>query len=121
MVGKIKTRDIIAVLLLLCTVVIVARFEEYVVRQNYMVNSYTDCDPTKGACFVADCDPQTDSECDVTPYLKVSLPANKAPHCLFENNCEDFVCNQSDGCITVTCSNSTLGEGEICSTEEISE
>jgi hypothetical protein len=92
-------------------------FVKYRVKQDFLIFAHTTCDTQTTSCFVADCDPDTDTECDQTPYAKVWVPAKSAPKCLLENNCEDFICNSEQGCKLINCSDDQLGEGEVCSGE----
>jgi hypothetical protein len=92
---------------------ILFRFEQYEVEREYTVYSTVPCDQTIHSCFVWDCDP-SDSECDQTPYSKIEIAANRAPECIAEATCEDFLCNETDGCFSSQCSVDTLEEGEFC-------
>ncbi len=104
-------------LLVFVVLTVVFRYEEYAVRKNFILYSYASCDPASASCFQTDCDP-SDEMCDTTPYLKVSLPAAAADHCLLEQDCESFSCDGITGCDISYCSESTLEVGEICAEAE---
>ncbi len=91
------------------------RYEQYVIERNFDVIANTVCDPQIEECFVLDCDPDTDEECDVTPYKKVAIIANQAPQCLFEHSCEEFSCDGRASCEITYCTEEALEEGELCS------
>ena len=94
------------------------RYQQYVLAQNYLVDAVVPCDSTMQSCFAADCSPDEDPECDVTPYEKVELPASLAPKCLFENSCDSFICTEANHCIVTHCSEDALGDGEVCAPQD---
>lgn len=98
-----------------------ANFFEYRVKQDFLIFAHTSCDPSTTTCFAADCDPDTDSECDQTPYTKVSIAANTAPGCILENNCIDFSCNTYPNCTMISCSEDKLDNGETCTSSSLTE
>lgn len=105
-------------LLVLVGLVVLAagyRYDQYVVERQFVVQGAVPCDPTTTQCFVADCNPAEDSECDDTAYAKAELPAMAAPDCLLENSCESFSCNGKEACTVTYCSADILEDGEKCS------
>jgi hypothetical protein len=111
----------ILLLLLLAGILMVigARFIQYEVEQDYIVYSYLPCDSDQESCFVWDCDPAAEEDCDREPYRKVAIPAYNAPHCAYENDCEEFVCDPKLECENLICSDETLEEWEICNNPEM--
>lgn len=83
------------------------RYEEYIIRKNYIIQVNTACDKTSEFCFTED---------DSIFYKKVTIRAKDAPSCLQEHNCSNFSCDSliSD-CRIEYCSNNTKAESETCS------
>lgn len=92
------------------------RYDQYVVQRNFIIHAAAPCDSSEGTCFVADCSPEDDETCDLTPYKKVELLANKAPACLEEHTCASFACAAIDSCTETYCDEESLEEGEVCET-----
>ena len=103
------------IILTLVLVVSGQRFIQYRVLQNFTLHGVTNCDTTAESCFVSDCDTE---DCDTAPYKKLFVSAKDAPKCLYENNCENFACENLSDCEIIYCNDETLDEGEICSQEE---
>lgn len=110
----------IALMLMAVVFIIWFRFDQYVVKGNFMILSTAVCDPTYQECFAADCDP-SDEECDATPYQKVMVRANEAPACLKEHACETFSCDGLESCSVEICSSESLEEGEVCAQPPVPE
>lgn len=111
-----------AILLAMVLVAVAAtiwyRFDQYVIQRNFVMVANAFCDPESEECFVMDCDPETDEECDATPYKKVSILASEAPACLQEHTCETFSCDGLSSCEITTCDDESLEEGEACYVHE---
>lgn len=90
------------------------RYQQYVVEKNYVVDAAAPCDPSQNSCFVADCSPEEEADCDLTPYEKVELPGTDAPDCLLENSCDAFTCDAANGCTITYCSPEAVEDGEAC-------
>jgi hypothetical protein len=95
-------------------VVMGARYYDYVIKEDYLLEVHTNCDSTSEACFVVDCDNE-DPDCDLTPYKKVEIVAHVAPKCLEEHTCEAFSCEGLGECYLTYCSDEVLEDGEKCS------
>lgn len=93
------------------------RYYHYVVKGDYVVLANVSCDPAVESCFVADCSPDEDPECDDTPYKKVEVLSAEAPGCLKEHTCEVFECT-SESCSVTECSEDALEDGEVCAVPE---
>jgi len=102
-------------LFILLLIAVVVRFYEYKVDRNFLIFSFIECDPTTNDCFVENCSPQVDSECNPSPYAKIAIPGYIAPECLAEHTCESFVCSQENGCIIDYCTEEVTEEWETCS------
>lgn len=94
-------------------IVIVYRYDQYVIRDNFVLTAAVVCDFSTEKCFVADCDTE-DPLCDARPYKKVSILASEAPECVQEHSCEMFQCAPGTSCEITYCSESSLEDGEIC-------
>ena len=94
------------------------RYDQYVIAGNFILHADTACDPQKHSCFVLDCIPGETPDCEIMPYQKVDIIANQAPTCLAEHLCTDFSCAESQDCSITYCSNETLEEGEVCTTND---
>lgn len=106
--------------IIFCAVIAVVsanRFYDYYVEKNFEVVANTICNPVAEDCFVYDCS-VADSECDPTPFKKVTLHASHAPQCLFEHSCNEFFCSvesiQSHECEIAYCNDENLEDGEVC-------
>ena len=111
-----KTKYFIYFAILITLVVIFYGYQQYIVDKNFLIDVNTVCNPKTENCFVSDCSPKTDSECDITPYKKIEVLDIYAPKCLEEHNCSVFSCdnkNESD-CSVTYCSSDTLEDGEKC-------
>ena len=112
-----KSGRVLALFSIAILIVIGYRFDQYVLQKNYRVDAHTVCDPKTERCFAADCSSGSDPECDPTPYKKVQVRAAEAPACLLENNCDSFSCTTSS-CKTLYCDDSTLEDGEVCTSSQ---
>jgi hypothetical protein len=102
-------------IVLITCVVVFYRYQQYVVNKNFVLKVNTVCDTNTESCFVADCSPENDTECDVTPYKKVEILDAYAPKCLEEHNCPAFSCeNSEDKCSVSYCSSDITESGEKC-------
>jgi hypothetical protein len=107
---------LLVLIILVILSVVFYRYNEYVVKKNFYIDSTISCDPSVESCFAWDCSSDEDPECDDSPYKKVSMVSNIAPNCLEEHACESFSCpeNSGDSCVVISCSEETLSDGEIC-------
>lgn len=109
----VTSRYFILMILVVVVAVFGYRFNAYVLEKDYTILANTICDPLTESCFVADCDPDEDSDCDISPYKKVEILAHEAPACLLEHTCEQFACS-TESCVVTECSEEDLEEGEVC-------
>lgn len=91
------------------------RYDQYVVQRNFITYAAVPCSEEEGTCFVMDCSPEEDEECDLSPYKKIEVLASEAPKCIEEHTCESFACaSGSETCTETFCSDETLEDGEAC-------
>ncbi len=97
------------------------KYKEFVIDRNFDIFAHVTCDPESESCFVADCSPEDDPECDLTPYKKVLKPAKNIEKCGPSEECPELSCDENEtGCTTTYCSSETIDEGEICAETIIS-
>ncbi len=89
------------------------RFEQYKVEKDFLLFTTIECSEGDTGCFTLECSGD-DLECDPTPYKKVVIQADGASSCLFEHDCVDFVCNETENCEIIICDDSSIEEGETC-------
>ena len=100
--------------LIIIVVICAYRYNDYVVNKNFLLVVNTSCNTYEnGRCFVSDC--QGSSDCDITPYKKITIYAKVAPVCLGEHSCQNFSCTNTNNCKTEYCLTENVSEGEICS------
>ena len=112
-----KKKGHLFVLLLVGLIVVVGmRYKQYIFDRHFQLKVSAVCNPETEKCFVSDCLPESDQECDTTPYKKVEIIDSFAPTCLEEHTCEYFSCDKisSDKCSVTYCSQDVLEEGEVC-------
>ena len=104
----ISTLAIIVILLIISN-----RFGEYNIKKDFLLFTTIECSSGDIGCFVLDCSID-ESVCDSTPYKKISIKATQAPSCLYEHNCEEFLCQSIENCEVILCDSSSTDDGEIC-------
>ncbi len=115
-----RAKYILAFILILILTVVVYRYIDYFLNQNFLVEANTVCNTETESCFKADCSVDIDPECDTTPYKKVEIIARVAPKCLEEHSCEKFSCDGlGNDCSTTYCSEDVLDKGEVCAIPEV--
>jgi len=106
---------LLAVSLIIIFGIVWYRYDQYVLKRNFITYAAVPCSEEEGTCFVMDCSPEEDEECDQTPYKKIELLSSEAPKCVEEHVCESFACPaDSTTCTETYCSDDTLEEGEVC-------
>jgi hypothetical protein len=100
-----------------------------VVKKNYIISAWADCDPTVDKCFVWQCDPNAtdesekctgDPEKDTWYYQVIERKAFNIPLCdPNDENCEALTCPEGEkDCLITFCSSETAKDGEECSDPE---
>lgn len=111
-----EARYFLYFILLMTLVVIFYRYQQYVIKEKFILKVNTACNSINESCFVADCSSEDDTECDVVPYKKVDILNAYAPKCLQEHSCSEFSCESSESECSITyCSSDTVEFGEKCS------
>lgn len=94
-------------------------FVRYHILKDYPVSTFTECDPEKHNCFLADID-TSDPTFQTGPYAKVEVNAAYAPSCLDEHTCSNFSCDGIAGfCDVKYCTEDSVDEGETCSNQNL--
>lgn len=107
-------KTLILIIGIIVLAVIANRFYQYQIKQNFLLEVNTFCDPVTESCFVSDCSLEDDPECDLTPYKKVEVLAAGVPQCLQEHTCQSFSCDGLEQCSITYCSDETKEGGEGC-------
>lgn len=100
--------------LLAIALIVGYRYHQYIIDHNFPVIANVPCDPATESCFVMDCSPEEDPECDPTPYKKIGLLSREAPTCVEEHTCGYFSCADINSCAETFCSEEELEDGEVC-------
>lgn len=99
-----------------------ASYYRYVVKQDYVIETEMDCDPSLEVCFMRICDPEIDGECtgdleeDTSYYKIVRRNAKNIPLCdTNDERCQMFVCpEREEECEILLCDERTVEEGATC-------
>jgi hypothetical protein len=103
-----STKVILSVVGIIIFTVMVVKYLQFYVYQDYTFLTQVNCDPAIEACFQVleeNQDPETGIVFyDGSPYKYVEMPASVAPVCLEEMTCMDFTCDQvGEECATYYC------------------
>lgn len=114
-----KTKVLAFFLVAFFVISISAKYYNFVIAQDYIVDAEISCDTETESCFVWDCDIEEDEECDHTPYKYISKNISDLPYCDPYTNeageCPELSCSESDNyCEVFPCSEDELGEEEYC-------
>ena len=112
-----KVQKLVYILIALCFFLVIAsRFFEYQVTKDFLIYTTISCEPSSHNCFVWDCSPEDDIECDTSPYAKIQIPMRNTSKCLLEHSCaeNEFVCREENECTLTYCLDDELVEGEVC-------
>ncbi len=112
-----KSRRFWSIIFILFAFIIANRFHQYEVQKDFLLFTTLPCS-TENNCFILSCDVNTDPSCgETSPYMKIAIPARKAPNCIYEHECTNFECTEADGCMITLCDPSTIEDGETCINE----
>ena len=91
-------------------------FYKYVIKKDYLVFAQIKCDPQTESCFYAPCE-GTDCPAQIDYYKKIEKKAFNIEVCdPAVEGCNPLVCKDGEkDCTIISCSTSTLSEGEECS------
>lgn len=115
-----KSGYLLVILLIILISSAVYKYWVFVAQRNFIITSEISCDPSEESCFVWDCTPEEDPECDREPYKYISKNAKNIAVCdpYGEQECEELFCSPEEAeCEITTCSEDELGDGEICAYE----
>lgn len=108
-----SSKYIFGILFVLFCITVGYRYDQYILKRNYILKVNVTCNPVIEDCFESDCD-NTDPKCNASTYKKVSILAHDAPKCLEEHNCENFTCSGINSCEITNCNSDALESGEKC-------
>lgn len=110
----IKSKIFFSLVVLFLIVFSAYKYDQYVVKRNFIVFQQVSCDNTTEECFVADCD-VANPDCDVTPYKKIEKLASNIPFCTPDTECPELTCESGEiGCTITLCSDDVVDSGEKC-------
>lgn len=119
-----KSKIFFLVFFLLIVGSVAMTYWRIMVKRDYIITAQQECDPTAEACFVYECDPESDEECAATPeeerisyYKNVSKNAKNIPVCdPYKNECPtELACEEGEEeCEIILCDDETVPEGENC-------
>jgi len=102
------------------------------IKKDYIIEAEVDCDPSIGACFIWECDPNSteegeactgDPEEDIWYYSLAHRKAVNIPMCNpeTEEDCDPFDCAEGEGdCEIITCNEENAVKYEVeCSDPQI--
>jgi hypothetical protein len=113
---KNKLKHLLVLIILVVVFVIMYRYDQYIIKKNFILEVSISCDSSKETCFVMDCSVDIDPDCDKNPYKKIKISATYAPICLEEHTCDDFTCDNLNDCSTLICSDDNKESWETCLT-----
>ena len=108
-----KSKVLLVVFVIMLATSVVATFERYVIKKDYLIYAHVSCDPTINSCFYYE--PEEGEE--VEYYQKIYRKAYNIPLCdPEEEDCDALTCPVGEAeCEIVSCGEETLEEGESCS------
>lgn len=112
---SVKTKILVAVLILFFAVSISAKHYKFSIADDFYISSELSCDTETESCFVWGCD-LDDEDCDQTPYKYIWKHGADVPNCdPRTENCPELTCAEDEEeCEITYCSEETLGEEEFC-------
>ena len=117
-----KSKILIGLFFLVVLSAVYWKYNDTVVRKDFIIHDFVSCDPSSESCFTEDCSAE-DSECDTSTYKKLSKHAVNIPACLSSSSddCPVLSCEPGEaGCAVTFCSLETVESGEKCATMEAS-
>ena len=121
-----KSKILLWVFFLLIVGSVSVTFWRIVIKKDYIIEAQADCDPTMEKCFVAHCDPATETTCtgdeekDTTYFKKVKRVAANIPLCdPADESCKPLVCGEREkDCEVAFCDEQTKGKDDECNDPE---
>ncbi|KKQ27374.1 MAG: hypothetical protein US42_C0010G0021 [Candidatus Magasanikbacteria bacterium GW2011_GWC2_37_14] len=97
-------------------------FYNYYLIKNYYITIESECNPKNESCFIFICDPVEDSECPeneeerASYYKLIKEKASMVPLCDTASElCPPVICEKGEDCEEIFCDESSLADGEECS------
>ena len=93
----------------------ILQYRTFVKQRNYVVANHLSCESSSESCFISDCSPETDEECETEPYKKITKVAKNILACENLEDCAEVVCEAGEeGCTITWCTPESVEEGELC-------
>jgi hypothetical protein len=114
-----KSKIILISVFIIISAVVSFKYKQFFLDRDFLFLTQVNCNPATEQCFRVICNGPCDTSSQImfmggSPYKYIELPRYKAPQCLEEVTCPDFVCKETDKCSITYCSADTLGDGEEC-------
>jgi hypothetical protein len=110
-----KSKFLFSALILAIIFVGVYKYKEFVIDKNFDIYTHISCNPQTEECFVQDCSIETDPECDLNPYKKITKSAKNILECVDGADCPELKCEQNEEfCEITVCSEASIEDGEVC-------
>lgn len=125
-----KTKIFLLIFVLLIIGSVSFTYYKIIIQKDYVVEAQVDCDPESEACFIWECDPDSDDEweaCTGDPetdiwYYKIARRnASQIPLCDPETDeeCDLWACEIEEAdCEEILCSQKDEEVGEVCNNPE---
>lgn len=98
------------ILLLVVVMIFVYRFNDYVIKKNYLVFVDVPCIVDQERCF----DPDQGLSVLESPYKNIQISAKNKIICLEEHSCNKFSCDDLTMCQEKYCIHEEQGDGDLC-------
>jgi hypothetical protein len=122
-----KTKIFWFMMTLLIIVSLALTAYRYLIKKDYIIQAEVDCDPYSEACFVWNCDPESqeegekctgNSEDDIWYYKIINKNASRIKKCdSTDEECEELICEEGESdCEFILCNeeNKEKHASEIC-------
>ena len=112
-----KSKILFWVFGILLAVSVCATFYRYVIKKDYIIMAHVKCDPQVESCFYTPCE-GADCPAQIDYYKIINKKAFNIALCDPNvEGCNPLVCKDGEkDCTIISCSTSTISNGEECST-----
>lgn len=116
-----KSKIFFSVLVLIIAGSVAMTYWRIMIKKDYVIEAQTDCDPYTEACFVWECDPESDvegeacvgdAETDIWYFQVIQRNASNIPLCdPNDENCDALTCGENEAeCEYVFCTEENMEE-----------
>ena len=117
-----KSKIIICIFITAIIALLSYEYFMLVIKNNYVIKTYTSCDQTKYSCFIQTCT-EDEIDCDDSVYAKITKNIINNNLCnQYKAECPDLTCAIGESNCEITyCSLDNVEEGEKCVSGMMSE